>query len=228
MKFEKLKCPFKWDERKVMVEDFIWYIPPLPLENYQQFQFPGWDSSLFFPKQQPIKVEYCSGNGAWIADRALKEPSFNWIAIEKKFERVKKIWSKIKNLKLTNLLIICGEGFLSTHQYFPPSSVEEAFVNFPDPWPKTRHAKHRIIQLPFVDEVSRILKPKGNLTLVTDDTNYSQIMIDVMHQSKNFKSAFPDPYFISDWEDYGTSYFEELWRQKGKEIYYHQFIKDLG
>jgi tRNA (guanine-N7-)-methyltransferase len=61
--------------------------------------------------------------------------------------------------------------------------------------------------------------------LVTDDLDYSSQMIQVLQQSPYFESCYPAPFFVTELPDYGTSYFEDLWRQKGKQIRYHQFRK---
>lgn len=219
-----LKSPFTWDERHVVVQDHVWYIPAL-CDDYAAFSFPGWESSLFFDKNRPVCLEYCSGNGAWIAAKAQMEPHYNWVAVEIKFERVRKIWSKIKNFHLSNLLAVCSEGLRVTQQYIPTESVHSVFINFPDPWPKNRHAKNRIVQSPFIEEVRRILQPGGVLTLVTDDKSYSEEMIDVLSLFPGFQSTFPSPFYVNDYPSYGTSYFEDLWREKGKLIYYLAFKK---
>ena len=174
MKAEKLQSPFTWDQRKVLIEDSVWYIPKL-CKDYTSFSFPGWSHPDLFEQERPICVEYCSGNGAWIASKAQAFPEYNWVAVELKFDRVRKIWSKIKKHSLSNLLIACGEGYFTTKHYLPSLSVKSVFINFPDPWPKTRHAKNRIVQVPFVKEIYRILQVGGTFTLVTDDEAYSQI-----------------------------------------------------
>jgi tRNA (guanine-N7-)-methyltransferase len=224
MKPANLKSPFTWEQRNILIHDRIWYVPDR-CAHYDQFKFPGWNHDQVFTKDQPICLEYCSGNGAWIAAKAQENSHQNWVAIERKFVRVRKIWSKIKNIELTNLLVVCGEGYRVTHHYFPNESVEAVYINFPDPWPKNKHAKHRLVQVSFIEEIRRILKKGGQLTLVTDDENYSQIMIDVMSHISGFESLYPAPYFISDQPGYGTSYFEDLWREKGKVIRYHLFRK---
>ncbi len=142
-----------------------------------------------------------------------------------KFERVRKIWSKIKNLGLNNLFVICGEGLTITSRYFSNESIDKVFVNFPDPWPKKRHAKHRIIQSPFTQEINRILREKGELTVVTDDPTYSEQICDVLQNSPNYQAVHPHPYFSTELEGYGTSFFDQLWREKGKTIRYHQYTK---
>lgn len=224
MRPENLKAPFKWDERKVLLQDRILYVPEV-YDKYEEFAFPGWESEELFGNTNPIHLEYCSGNGAWILEKALENPQINYVAIEKKFPRIRKIWSKIQNHTLRNLIGICGEGMKVTLHYFPHESVDEIFINFPDPWPKTRHAKHRIVQPPFVAEMARVLKKGGKLTLVTDDLDYSNWMIAVMGGHTGFKALLPAPYFVEELEGYGTSYFDELWRSKGKTIRYHQFSR---
>lgn len=224
MKPENLKSPFTWLERHIVIEDRVWYVPD-QYDDFASFSFPGWHHPHTFDQEKPICLEYCSGNGAWIAAKAQAHSQYNWVAVERKFERVRKIWSKIKNHHLNNLLAVCGEGLRTTQHYIPTNSVHAVYINFPDPWPKTRHAKHRLVQVPFVEEICRILQPDGVLTLVTDDEAYSQIMIHVMHQVPGFQSLFGAPYYVEDYPHYGTSYFEDLWRQQGKAIRYHAFRK---
>ncbi|KAF3362024.1 tRNA (guanine-N(7)-)-methyltransferase [Chlamydiales bacterium STE3] len=224
MKPEDLKRPFKWDARCPLLKDGVFYVPER-FSDYVSFSFPDWQDATLFGNNHPVKIEYCSGNGAWIADCSLKDPSCNWVAIEKRFDRVRKIWSKRKNLKLNNLLAVSGLGYTVTKHYFKDSSVDEIFINFPDPWPKTRHAKHRIVQPLFIQEMWRILKKNGKVTIVTDDEDYSQIIIEEMRGFDGFSSQFSAPYYKTDLPGYGTSYFEELWRSKGKLIRYHQFLK---
>lgn len=224
MKPAQLKCPFSWEQRHVTVHDRVWYVP-LSYDRYETFSFPGWDHPNLFVRNQPIHIEYCSGNGAWIAEKAQNNPGINWVAVEMDFDRVRKIWAKIKNFALDNLLVVSAEGWTMTRHYVPSETVEQVYINFPDPWPKTRHAKHRIVQNSFVQEVWRILKPGGSFTLVTDDAAYSAWMINVLSRCSGFASYYPSPYYQTELPDYGSSYFEDLWRGKGKEIRYHQYHK---
>lgn len=217
-----LSRPFSWEERCVLLEDGIFFVPDY-LEQYDSFSFPGWEG--IFGNTQPVHVEYCSGNGQWIVAKARNHPDQNWVAVEKRFDRVRKIWSKKKNEGLENLLVVCGEAGTVTQQYFPSASVAQAYVNFPDPWPKDRHAKHRLIQEGFVEQVARILTPEGIFTLVTDDERYSGQMVEVLCGAHAFSPKFPAPHFCNQLEGYGDSYFEQLWRSKGKQIRYHQFYR---
>jgi tRNA (guanine-N7-)-methyltransferase len=228
MKPNDLKPPFpQRNDRCVVIQDRVWYIPDMDHSD-ENFSFPGWEHPDLFGNSNPVYVEYCSGNGEWIAEKAKQNPHINWVAVEIRFMRTRKIWSKIKNYGLDNLVVICGEGMHATKKYFPDASIHHVYVNFPDPWPKRRHAKHRIIQPYFVSEVERITIPSGELTLVTDDIDYSEQMIETVTANPGFSSILPQPYFSTDQKNYGCSWFEVLWRQKGKLIRFHQFSKEAA
>lgn len=224
MKPKDLKFPFSWEKRHVHLSDRVLYVPDY-YDQYSEFTFPGWESIDLFGNHNPVTVEYCSGNGAWIVQKAKDEPCRNWVAIERRFDRVRKIWSKIKNEDLQNLVVFCGEGFQLTKEFIPSSSVEEIYINFPDPWPKKRHAKHRIVQSPFVNEIHRVLKIKGAITLVTDDPVYSKQMIEVLQLQPGMEAVNPSPFYVTCMDGYGTSFFDTLWRGKGRAIRYHQYKK---
>lgn len=227
MKPKNLKHPFRWEDRHVLIQDRVWYVPDY-YDKYDQFQFPGWNDKELFGNERPVHIEYCSGNGTWIVDQAIAHPEVNWVALEKRFDRVRKIWSKIKNHELSNLIVICGEAYTTSRYYFPDSCFREIHVNFPDPWPKEKHAKNRLIQPRFSREMSRCLDEEGSVCLVTDDPDYSSQMIEVMRAEPHFVSRFEEPFFEVLKEQYGSSYFEDLWRGLGRDIRFHQFIKKAG
>lgn len=218
---EILRYPYKWRDRKVLLQDGILFVPEL-LDHYEHVEI---SSETIFGNSAPLHVEYCSGNGAWIASKAAEFPDVNWIAIEKKFERSAKTWGRGKRDQLKNLFVICGEGQLITERYFKDGSISEVFVNFPDPWPKKRHWKHRIIAQPFLKQVNRVLSPAGQITFVTDDDDYSKVMTEELTLSKMFSPLAPEPFYLNELPGYGSSFFEEMWRAKGKNIYYHKWEK---
>jgi len=226
MKPKHLNPPFDWKESPFYtICDRIFYAFG---EKGETFRFPDWSSPEMFGNELPRKIEFCSGNGHWIAEQAKSDESVNWIALEKRFVRVRKIWSKLKNFALKNLFVVCGEALDVTKQFFPDNSFQEVYVNFPDPWPKKRHAKYRLVQPEFVNEVHRILLSEGKLILATDDEPYCRQMIEVITAHPGFEPVFSSPHYITEWEGYGTSYFESLWREKGKGIYYLSFHKKGG
>lgn len=225
MKPEDLNPPFPRTDQHRIIHDRVWYHPEE--SRHPDLIFPGWEHPSLFGNDRPVVVEFCSGNGAWIAKKAAENPHLNWVAVEMKFDRVRKIWSKIKNGHLDNLIVIWGEAHATVEKYFPDNSISDAYMNFPDPWPKNRHAKNRLMRTEFADQLSRILKEGKSFTFVTDDAPYSKWTIQVMREHRDFVSFYPEPFFTTDASDYGASYFDSLWREQGRVIRYHKFYKRI-
>ncbi|MBT3393557.1 MAG: tRNA (guanine(46)-N(7))-methyltransferase TrmB [Waddliaceae bacterium] len=223
MKPKDLPAPYSWKERRLLLKDKILYVPEY--YDYTGYSFPSWDDDAVFGNKKPVYIEYCSGNGLWILDRAAENPDINWVAVEKRFDRVRKIWAKRESRQLDNVFIVCGEAQPFAHHYVDTDTVDAIYVNFPDPWPKDRHAKHRLIQKPFVNDCVQSLKTDASFILVTDDTQYCSQMIDVLGSNKALSPEYPEPYYIKDKKDYGDSFFYDLWKGKGRDIHYIKYIK---
>ncbi|MBU6148867.1 MAG: tRNA (guanosine(46)-N7)-methyltransferase TrmB [Verrucomicrobia bacterium] len=217
MKPKDLNYPFSFENRQLLTRDFVFYLPPY-LDCYS-----GFDAQLPLGSK-PVFVEFCSGNGEWIIDKALKNPEIQFIAVEKMFLRVKKIFSKRENLEIKNLFIVCGDINLLLEHFLPKECVDTLAINFPDPWPKERHIKHRLFHKNFVEKVEGVLKEGGDLFLVTDDNGFSEWVKNAMNSSI-LSSHKPD--LLEPIDSYGSSFFLRLWESKGKEIFYHHYKKGV-
>jgi len=207
--------PYTFEERRPLIADRVLFIPSY-YQAHHLFQRPAWNSNELFGNSQPIHVEFCSGNGEWIIDKAIKNPHLNFIACEIKFYRVRKIWVKIKQLNLANVLIAFGDANDFIRYYLQTDEVDAIAINFPDPWPKEKHAKNRLIVAPFIAEMKRVLKHQGDITIVTDHEAYcNQIIHEMQHV---LTPRLPAPYYIEETVEYGTSYFYRYFKELGKKI----------
>lgn len=215
MRPKDLPILFSWEERRPLLHEGMFCVPRY-YQNHETFIF---SPREVFGNDNPICIEFCSGNGEWIARAAGLYPEYNWIGVERQFKRARQIWSKKQNLGLHNLLPVCGMAEDFCLHYLKNAVVSKAYVNFPDPWPKNGHAKKRLIQRPFIDLLTNVSQKGTLLTLVTDDEKYSNQMMSVVLEHPRWRS-------IEDRmlpEDYGTSYFNRLWQSLGKSIRYMQF-----
>ncbi len=219
MKKSDFKIPCSWESRRPVYLDRLLFIPEY-FEGHEKFC-----QKKYFDNENEVIVEYCSGNGDWIIEKAKQNPHINWIAVEKRFDRARKIWLKMQNNNLKNLFVVFGEGGIFSKYYLQESFVDSIYINFPDPWPKKKHIKNRIVNDQFLKELLRILKKEGKAIIVTDDDNYSQEIISHFLSNDKYLPAFEKPYFINSWPDFGSSFFDNLWRSKGLSIKYIQFIK---
>lgn len=220
MKSQKLRCPYKWEDRRPQIHEGVLFIPD-HYDRHAEWSLPAWEE--IFRNPHPVSIEYCTGNGIWITEKA-KDKSRNWIAVEWRFDRIQKIWSKKNKYCLDNLFIICGDAQTFISDYLRDHQVDSVYVNFPDPWPKFKHAKNRLFQPPFVSHLARTVRPGGALTVVTDDATYGDQIIQTTLSHASWIPAFQAPHYITAWEGYGASFFDSLWREKGREIRYFQFL----
>ena len=214
---------YKFAQKLPLIQDRVFCVPRF-YQDHALFQMPLLSEEIF-RNDHPIHIEFCSGNGEWIAKCAEENRNINWIAVERKFTRVRKIWSKMKNHGLENLFIVCGQAEDFCLHYLPEGSISGIYINFPDPWPKLRHAKHRLIQEPFIEMMARICKSGADCTIVTDDPPYAAYSIENMQSNLSFESVFPSPYFENKPGEYGSSYFNRLWEEMGKTIHYIKYRK---
>ena len=220
MKPKDFKIPVTFENRKVLIYDGYLYIP-VNFQNYENFKMPSFKE--IFSNENPVNIEYCSGNGDWVANRAINNPLINWVAVEKRFDRVRKIWAKVKKHQLKNLFIVFGDATLYTQYYIIDSSIANIYVNFPDPWPKKKHEKHRLVNNYFIKEISRILEKDGKAIFATDHFDTSERIINLTMDNKNFITTIQKPFYTNDFENYGNSFFQNLFISQNKKIYYMKF-----
>ncbi|KYQ99785.1 hypothetical protein DLAC_03731 [Tieghemostelium lacteum] len=164
-------------------------------------------------KKKFIKMEICSGHGHWIIERAAQDMDTDWISVEIRYDRVFQIWSKMIMEQIDNLYILGGEAHTSVKDIVPSDTLDEVYINYPNPpvW----SGSERLINEKFLIEINRILKTQGTLTIVTDNKQYSDQIIETITKSKKlqkiYKAAKGGSYLQNLSEDYGYSYFNKLW-----------------
>ena len=217
-----LRIPFAWADRRSVLLDRFLYVPKF-YDKHHEWNILPWSEELIFNQTQPVVLEYCSGNGEWICERAEQNPHLNWVAVEQRFDRARKTWARGQKKNLSNLYVICSEAHIATRYYMPKRSLSQIFVNFPDPWPKPRHAKHRLLTKEFFEQVALASKIDAEITLVTDDPPYAHQILEALHASALWSPLLEKPYYATDLPNYGKSFFADLWKQKGKTIHYLPF-----
>jgi tRNA (guanine-N7-)-methyltransferase len=146
------------------------------------------DPARLFPLAQPLEVELGSGDGSFIVQWAKLNPGRNLLAIERLLGRLRKIDRKGQRNALTNLRLLRMEAWYVLEYLLPPASVSAIHIYFPDPWPKRKHRKNRLINEAFTETAARALAPQGIVYLRTDDADYFQQMTTVFEANPKFQS----------------------------------------
>src|SRR2546421_1963737 len=130
------------------------------------------DPTDLFPKLRPLEVELGSGDGSFLVEYARLRPEHNFIGVERLFGRIRKMDRKARSAGLTNLWGVRIESAYFLEYLLPPNSAVALHIYFPDPWPKRKHRRHRLVNERFPVIAHQALGPGGVVYLRTDDANY--------------------------------------------------------
>jgi tRNA (guanine-N7-)-methyltransferase len=128
--------------------------------------------AAMFPCAQPLEVELGCGDASFLLNYAKAHPQRNFIGVERLLGRVNKIDRKGRRLGLTNLRGVRIESGYFLQYLLPPHSAEALHLYFPDPWPKLKHRRHRLVNDHFPTLARQALVPGGTVFLRTDDVDY--------------------------------------------------------
>ena len=182
-----------------LLHDFQSITEPLRLEK-------------MFSVQQPAELEIGCGDGGFLLEWASRHPKKNFLAGERLLGRLRKLSKKGGRAGLTNLRLLRIEARYLIQYLLPNSSFEAIHIYFPDPWPKDKHRRHRLIDADFPALAARILTPRGVLHLRTDDPSYFEQMQNSFAPTTNFAPE-ETPAALAAL----TTEFERQWNAEGKK-----------
>jgi tRNA (guanine-N7-)-methyltransferase len=130
------------------------------------------DFAAIFGNTRPVEVEIGTGKGTFLMARASARPEANFLGIE--WARAYALYSadRFRRAGLTNVKMLRTDAGVFFRKCIPTASLWRVHIYFPDPWPKKRHHRRRLLQDSFVDELRRVLKPGGQVLVVTDHRGY--------------------------------------------------------
>ncbi|AOS66022.1 tRNA (guanosine(46)-N7)-methyltransferase TrmB [Actinoalloteichus hymeniacidonis] len=146
----------------------------------------------WFGRQAPLLLEIGSGMGETTAQLAAADPSINYLAIEVYKPGLAQLLMRAVELGATNLRALRGDAVDLLTSQLPAGSLSGARIFFPDPWPKSRHHKRRLIQPRFVALLCSRLAPGATLHLATDWADYADQMAEVCGAEPTLRNRYAD------------------------------------
>ena len=143
-----------------------------------------------FNNTNPIIVEIGFGMGDATVEIAQANPDINYLGIEVHTPGVGKVLSEIQKRNLKNLFIIEYDALEVLDKMIGDNSINGIHIFFPDPWPKKRHHKRRLVQRPRTDLMAKKLSKGGYLYFVTDIIEYAEFALEELNQTKNLKNKY--------------------------------------
>jgi len=178
-----------------------------------------------FGAARPLRVEIGVGNSDFLIQLAREDPDFNYLGFEYSPKRVWKFAKRVKARGVENIRILRIEAARGLAELVAPGTVDAFYINFPDPWPKSRHAKHRIIQPSTARLLAGLLVPGGSLSIRSDDAAYSAQILSVLDDVPELENlAGKGAFAAAPLHGFPTAY-ELKYRLEGRTIHYLEYRK---
>ncbi len=178
-----------------------------------------------FGNDKNSALEIGFGEGEFIVEVAKNNPNWNYLGIEIKYFRYKKALKLVLNQNIRNIKLIHFDADLAVEQVFAANIFDRVYINFPDPWPKDRHKKHRIINNNFLDNLYNIMKEQGILEFTSDHLDYVTHTIEHFDSHNKFSNIFSKQGYSHLIENRPQTKFEKEFLDKKRQIYYLSFKK---
>lgn len=177
------------------------------------------DWTATFGGDAPVEIEIGSGKGTFLVESAEARPETSFLSIEWARSYAEYVRDRVRRRNLGNVRVARADASRFFRDHVPAGSVSAIHVYFPDPWPKERHHKRRLIQPPFVEVAAEALEPGGELRFVSDHAGYFEAATAVLDAEPRLERVeFPET------ESPLTNY-ERKYREEGREIHRAMYVR---
>jgi tRNA (guanine-N7-)-methyltransferase len=192
-----------------------------PTINPREVGFIRLDLPETFGNDHPVIIEIGSGKGRFLISTATERPDVNLIGIEKSLHYHRVIRERVMKRNLTNIRLINHDAYLVLKDMIPDAAINELHIYFPDPWPRKKEQKRRIIRQAVLEEIARVLVPDGWAIYVTDHREYFEAAAPLIEERFQAERRIPGP------DDPPRTNYEAKYREEGRPIYEIRFRKSL-
>ena len=183
------------------------------------------DWTAVFKRKAPLLMEIGFGGGDFLVDLARKRPEANVIGVELSLPSLKKGEKKLQTAVLSNVRLVQGDAQLVLWALCQPDSLDEVYINFPDPWPKERHHYRRLISDQFLHLLATRMTPGTKLDIATDHADYAGWIVERLERTPYFNSRLPSTYVNND-PDRLISKYEQKGFDEGRTGHYFKWQRN--
>ena len=182
-------------------------------------------ASRFDDPDAPLEVEIGPGKDIFTVVTAAADPHANFLAVERVRQRADKLCAKLKRAGVSNARVYFGDAHTVLDRLLRPGQVRAFYIHFPDPWPKRRHAKHRLMQPAAAARLAECLEPGGRLNVVTDVPAYAAQILETLEATPGLANRNGPGRLLTELPGYHASVYERKRRAAGATIHYLLFAK---
>ncbi|WP_425304644.1 tRNA (guanosine(46)-N7)-methyltransferase TrmB [Amycolatopsis vancoresmycina] len=168
-----------WEDHWPRLGRTVSELPPGPLD------FTAW-----FGREAPVMLEIGSGMGETTSQLAAAAPELNYVAAEVYDPGLGQLMLRAENLGVENLRLLHGDAVVLLTEHVERDTLHGVRLFFPDPWPKKKHHKRRIVSPSFAALVASRLAPGGTFHMATDWENYAEQMLEVCSAEPSLKNRY--------------------------------------
>jgi tRNA (guanine-N7-)-methyltransferase len=177
------------------------------------------DARALFGREAPRTVEIGFGNGDNLLALARAHPQCDYLGIEVHRPGVGRLLLALEAQRLTNVRVLCHDAVEVLARQLPPQAAQEILILFPDPWPKKRHHKRRLLQQPFVELAVSRLRVGGVLRIATDWKPYALEMLALLNGIPALENLAADAGFVPRPSERAATRFEKRGVRLGHEVW---------
>lgn len=183
------------------------------------------DWEAVFGNPNPLALEIGCGIGDFIAKTATEQPDTNFIAIDFYNKGCYKTCRRIDSGGLTNVRVLREEARQFIAERIPKGSLCAVYINCPDPWPKKKHRKRRLVNRPFMEFLADYLAPGADFFFATDFDDYGADVAGMMAGLEGFTNQLAPDLFRHEMDFYHLSKYMRKFLAEGKKIYFVHYKK---
>lgn len=188
-------------------------LEPIPATQDRQYDF-----AAVFGNSHPVELELGIGKGRFLIQQAIANPAVNFVGVEWASRYFRLVAERAAKRGLGNLRVLRDDAAHVMRHSIAPRSLQVLHVYFPDPWPKARHQKRRLVQPAFARQAASALVDGGRVLLATDHEDYAAQMEQVFNADPDFRQVSRA---VGDDAPEGVTNWEVKFRQLGRVI--HKF-----
>ena len=182
-----------------------------------------------FGRDAPFHVEIGPGNGFFLSAMAGRYPDRNWLGVEIRFKRVVLTAKKLRAADAESQARVCRYDASALDELFAPGEIDALYINHPDPWPKDRHAKNRLLGPAFLDRVHPLLAQGAEIRLKTDHLINVEALIEAAtgHAGFSVVARCDDASGLGvPWGEDARTNYQRKFDEKGEPVYAVQVRRD--
>lgn len=183
------------------------------------------DWAAIFGNDQPLALEIGCGIGDFIVRTAVDRPGLNFIAIDFYNKGCWKTCRRVDREGLTNVRVVRDEARLFIAERIPKGSLAAVYINCPDPWPKKKHRKRRLVNRHFLEFLDEYLAPGADFYFATDFDDYGIDVAGMMTGVAGFANMLEPDLYRHELEGYHLSKYMRKFMAEGKRIYFVHYRK---